>query len=256
MGLAQQLVFGLDPTALFERCIAPCDDWQRRLLESKAKRLILNLHRQAGKTSVCSVLILYYLLYERPGSEVLILSPTERQSTIMLSLVAKFSSMLESVPKLIAESTTRLLWANRSVLHALPGGDDGDGSRGFSPDIILVDEASRVSDELFGACRPMIATKPHGRLILLSTPWGARGTFHKLWTEGEGWEKFELKAVDNPRIDPEFLASEKRELSPLQFASEYECQFVSPDETCMWGPELIDAMFNPGEEEPETRSGL
>ncbi len=254
MGLAQQLVFGLDPASVFEHCIAAPDNWQRRLLDSRAKRLILNLHRQAGKTSVCAVLILYFLLYERPGSEVVILSPTEKQSTIMLSLVAKYHQMLPSTPKLIAESTTRLLWANRSILHALPGGDDGDGSRGYSPDIVLVDEASRVSDELFAAVRPMLATKAHGRLILLSTPWGARGVFHRLWSEGEkdgslGWEKFELKASDNPRIDPEFLASEKRELSPLQFASEYLCEFVSTDETALWTPDIIDSIFNPGEED-------
>ncbi len=253
MGLAQQLLLGLDPTIVFEACIAPADDWQRRLLESTAKRLILNLHRQAGKTSGCAVLILYFLLYERPGAEVVILSPTEKQSTIMLSLVAKYHSMLPATPKLLAESTTRLLWANRSAVYALPGGDDGDGSRGYSPDLILVDEASRVSDDLVASVRPMIATKPHGRLILLSTPWGARGIFHKLWTEGEkdgrlGWERFELHADQNPRVDPEFLASEKREMSPLQFASEYDCQFVSPDATCLWTPETIDAIFNPGEE--------
>ena len=65
---------------------------------------------------------------------------------------------------------------------ALPGNEMT--TRGYSDvGLLVVDEASRVSDELYYSIRPMLAVSG-GRLIALSTPWGARGWFHAAWTGG------------------------------------------------------------------------
>jgi hypothetical protein len=66
-----------------------------------------------------------------------------------------------------------------------------------------------------------------GRLVTLSTPFGARGWWWKEWTEGgESWECYEIPATECPRIPATFLAEERRSLGPLFYASEYECRFV------------------------------
>ncbi len=43
---------------------------------------------------------------------------------------------------------------------------------------LKIDEAARVSDELYRAVRPMLATSG-GRIVLLSTPFGKRGFFFR-----------------------------------------------------------------------------
>ena len=49
--------------------------------------------------------------------------------------------------------------------------------RGFSaPALVVEDEAARVPDALYRTIRPMLATAPAGRLILLSTPFGQPGS--------------------------------------------------------------------------------
>ena len=57
------------------------DPWQADVLETASKRLILCCSRQAGKSTVSSVLAIHTALY-RPGSLVVMVSPSQRQSGI------------------------------------------------------------------------------------------------------------------------------------------------------------------------------
>ncbi len=68
----------------------------------------------------------------------------------------------------------------------------------------------------------------------MSTPFGKRGHFYKEWSEGQGWERIQIKAIDCPRISPEFLEEEKRSLGEWWYKQEYMCEFV----------ETIDQIFS------------
>jgi hypothetical protein len=99
--------------------------------------------------------------------------------------------------------------------------------RGFSgASLIIEDEAARVSDQLYYAIRPMLATSS-GRLILMSTPFGKRGHFYEAWENGgDLWERIMIPASACPRISPQFLAEEHEALGDWWFSQEYGCQFV------------------------------
>ena len=49
--------------------------------------------------------------------------------------------------------------------------------------LLLVDEAARVSDDLYMAVRPMMAVSG-GMWWLMSTPMGKRGLFYEAWANG------------------------------------------------------------------------
>jgi len=68
----------------------------------------------------------------------------------------------------------------------------------------------------------------------MSTPFGKRGHFYKEWSEGQGWERIQINAINCPRISPEFLEEEKRSLGEWWFKQEYMCEFV----------ETIDQVFS------------
>ena len=56
--------------------------------------------------------------------------------------------------------------------------------RGFSAvSLLVIDEASRVSDEMYKALRPMLAASD-GDLWVLSAPSGQRGFFYEIWANG------------------------------------------------------------------------
>ena len=77
------------------------------------------------------------------------------------------------------------------------------------PAVLLVDEASRVRDELWATISPMLAAAPAAQQILLSTPAGASGEFHRAWSSDEDWERVQITADQCPRISAEHLAAER-----------------------------------------------
>jgi hypothetical protein len=202
------------------------DDWQRDALQSEARQLLLNVTRQGGKSTVAALLGLHEAL-SKPNALVLAVSPGERQSKLLFrKLMGYYRALGKPVPSVV-ENKLSLELANGSEVHALPGQEDT--IRGFSAvTLLLVDEASRVADDLIAAVRPMLAVSG-GRLVTMSTPFGKRGWWWQSWSEGgDDWTRFEIPAAACPRISPAFLAEERRALPPMWFASEYECQFVDP----------------------------
>ena len=67
------------PLALAEALGIGLDGWQRRVLASSARRLILKGPRQIGKSTVSGLLSLHVALTV-PGSLVLLIAPTQDQS--------------------------------------------------------------------------------------------------------------------------------------------------------------------------------
>jgi hypothetical protein len=223
--LAQDLALALDPAQLFRRAIgSPPDDWQARLLRSDARQILLNCTRQAGKSTSTASLALHTALYE-PGALILILAPAERQSKELFRKVRQQAGAL-GIPNSAIERDTALEieLVNGARMVCLPGKDAT--IRGFSAvSLLIVDEAARVSDELYRGVRPMLAVS-NGRVVLLSSPFGRRGFFFEEWANGGAtWERYEVPATLIPRIPAAFLEEERRALGPF-FEGEYMCKFL------------------------------
>jgi hypothetical protein len=203
---------------------AAADPWQETVLKSEDPRICLNCCRQSGKSSVVAVKALHIGLYE-PKSLILLLSRSLRQSgELARKVFTAYESSGRKVPP-EAETKQTLELSNGSRILALPGGDEG-AIRGFSGARCLVlDEAARIPDALWVAVRPMIAVSG-GSLMLLSTPFGRRGFFYRVWSESERWLKIRIPADQCPRLSPEFLAEERRELGERWYHQEYGCGFV------------------------------
>jgi phage FluMu gp28-like protein len=202
------------------------DAWQGQLLRSKPPRVLLNCARQSGKSTMAAIIALHQAL-RHPPSLVLILAPAERQAKEFSKVATAYQALGHLIP---ADSYRKMGMelANGSRIEALPGTEKT--IRGFSGvDLLLVDEASRVADELYYAVRPMLAVSG-GRLMMLSTPYGRRGVFFEEWTDGQGWERYEVPAVQCPRISEEFLEEERRTLPRRVFRQEYECSFEETDD--------------------------
>jgi hypothetical protein len=171
-----------------------------------------------------------------------LVSKTERQSLeLFRKVVDTYHRLGDPVPA-VRELTFSLELANGSRVIALPG--DPSTIRGFSgPWLIVVDEAALVDDALFTAVLPMLAVSG-GRLICLSTPFGRRGFFCDQWENGDpAWERITAKGTECPRIDPEFLAEQRRLLGPRMFAQEFDCQFVEAVDQ-VFSTESVEAIFH------------
>ncbi len=218
-----------DAVLMAERAGIIPDPWQADLLRSDAKQMVLNCSRQSGKSTVSSVLTIHQGIY-KDNSLSLLLSPSLRQSQELFRKVQTVYNNLHSpmIPQTTDESALRMQFDNGSRIIALPGTEAT--IRGFSDvDLLIIDEASRVSDALYQSVRPMLAVSG-GRIILLSTPFGKRGFFHQEWTEGEDWQRVKITADECPRIDQGWLERERKMIGDWWFLQEYFCEFVETND--------------------------
>lgn len=222
--LGDDLRNALDPVAFASSLgFDQPDPWQVNTLRSTAKRLLLNCARQSGKSTVASILGLHKALYSH-NSLILLVSPSLRQSSELFRKVADWMGRFDHPLSLDEDNKLSCSLQNGSRIVSLPSSEAT--IRGFSgASLIIEDEASRVSDELYYAIRPMLAVSG-GRLILMSTPFGKRGHFFTEWNDGgPTWERVKIRADQNPRIPPAFLAEERRALGDWWYSQEYECEF-------------------------------
>jgi hypothetical protein len=217
------------------------DPLQERVLRSTSRRGILNCCRQWGKSTVTAAKALYEA-WERPESLVLVVSPCARQSGEFLRKAEGFAAKLGARRKGDGHNALSLALANGSRIVGLPGKEAT--VRGYSAvRLLLIDEASRVSDEMYYALRPMLAVSD-GALWLMSTPHGKRGFFWEEWENGgPEWERVRARGTECPRIAPRFLEEERGRLGERMFRQEYLCEF---EETAagLFSREMIDRAFS------------
>jgi hypothetical protein len=220
--------YQLDPVKFAqERLDFHPDNLQRAVLDLHARRGILNCSRQWGKSTLTAVKAVHRALTSE--SLIVVVSPCERQSAEFVRKAARFVARLGIRPRGDGDNATSLLFPNGSRIVGLPGTEAT--IRGFSAvSLLLIDEASRVPDDLYKAVRPMLAVSG-GSLWLMSTPNGKRGFFYETWAGQIGsWLKIKATAAECRRIPEAFLEEERRELGDRMFRQEYMCEFLAAED--------------------------
>ena len=199
------------------------DAAQREVLCSDQQRGLLNCTRQWGKSTVTAAKAVHHAVHF-PESLTLVVSPSARQTGEFIRKAAGFVRKLKIRPKGDGDNEISLELPNRARIVGLPGSEAT--VRGFSAvSLLLVDEAARVSDELYLAIRPMLAVSD-GALWLMSTPFGKRGFFYEAWANGgPTWARIRASAMDCPRISRKFLEEERATMGERWFRQEYLCEF-------------------------------
>ena len=219
------LALRVDPCETFRNAGLEADPWQQAFLLSRQPRRLLLTARQVGKSTVAAAMALHRALHE-VDFLALIVSPAQRQSTLLLERIFTLFKAQPTVIRIVAQSKTHLVFSNGSSILSLPASEQG--IRGFSPQLLVIDEAARLSEKAFGAVSPMLgATK--GTFVALTTPGPPSGWFHALWESPEDFERTTIDAYHCPRISAEHLAREKRLLPAHVFAREYLATFSESD---------------------------
>jgi hypothetical protein len=204
------------------------DEHQSAILRSTAKRGILNCTRQWGKTTV-SVAKAVHRVFTIPKSLVVVASPGARQSGEWMKKAAEMLEQLNIPKRGDGYNKISLLLPNGSRIVGLP--EVEAKVRGFSAlSMLVIDEAARVSDEMYRALRPMLSVG-NGDLWMMSTPFGKQGFFYETWEHGgshggESWMRVRVPATECARISQEFLEEQRSVMGMDSFRQEHMCEFV------------------------------
>ena len=223
------------------------DPIQTRALDPSIRRGLLNCCRQWGKSTTVAVRAVHQAVHH-PHSLTIVASPSGRQSGEFVRKAGAFLRALGIPARGDGDNEISLALPNGSRIVGLPGREAT--IRGFSNvSLLLIDEASRVPEELYQAVRPIVAANPDAAIWLMSTPNGRQGFFYDEWSQGgPEWTRVETPATPCPRIRPEFLEEERRHVTDQVFRQEYLCEFLAAD-FAYFDPEAIEDAFRPRPEE-------
>ncbi len=238
--LTLDLTHHLDPVVFAEEALKyALDPWQKKALRWAGKKMIMCCSRQSGKSTVSAIIAAHRALFF-PKSLTLLVSPSQRQSSELFKKVIDELSKLPDQPKRVEDNKLSITLATGSRIVSLPSTEAT--VRGYSgASLIVIDEASRVPDQLYYSLSPMVAVSG-GQMLLLSTPAGKRGFYHQAWiSDDDEWEKISVTAEECPRISDKFLEQEKKNIGDFWFKQEYLCEFLEAEGSLFSYEEIEDA---------------
>jgi cytochrome c-type biogenesis protein CcmE len=220
------------------------DEWQVQVLASDHPRKILCCGRQTGKSTVAAILAIHKALTQ-PGSTVLVVAPGERQAKLLFSKAASLYKQAGYPLPAHSERRTGLELSNGSIIEALPAVERT--TRGYSVDLLVVDEAAAVADmDYHGILPALIATQ--GQQVLLSTPRGKRGFFHEIWFSAEeNWQRIMVRSDEVGRIRAQDLEVFKSAMPEQFYRQEFYCEFLDT-EGGLFSYEDIEAALAAGDD--------
>lgn len=240
--LGAAFVEALDPVAFARGRGFIAESWQSDLLRTAARRVVVPCSRQVGKTETTSYKALHGAL-NFAGRDVLIISPSQRQSVEMLLRIKSIYRGMRSAPRLVKDNDSEMVLHNGSRIISLPG---TEGTvRGFANvRLLIIDEAARVEDDVFASVLPMVGSD--GQLMALSTPWGQRGWFYELSVEAprNGWERHRVTVYDSGQWNKARIAEVRASVGKFVFASDYEAEFQDTDDQ-LFSTEDVRRAFTP-----------
>ena len=170
---------------VFARTLVGHALWPHQLdaARSPARYRVICAGRQVGKSRLLSVLSLHKA-FTTAGALVLIVSAGEVAAQRLLEDVA---ALAQGSPLLrgsvLDESKSQVTLSNGSVIMSVPASQRQ--IRGWAVDLLIVDEAAFIDPDIWRAAEPAIIARPGSRILLCSTPWGARDHFFRvLWQRG------------------------------------------------------------------------
>jgi phage FluMu gp28-like protein len=184
--------------------------------------------RQVGKTTLAAIKALHFAL-ARNGVRILIVSAGLRQSMILFDKILEMSEAALPAKLLTTYKTrTKMRFANGSQIVALPCGRDGATLRGFTSDMVILDEANFIPRIVIeSVVRPSMITRPEARLIMISTPWMRDHPFYEALSKPElGFKTYTWPTSINPMISKERLELERKTIGEYDFNREYNAIFL------------------------------
>lgn len=156
--------------------------------------------RQIGKSTMVAAYVVWYI-FTNEDKNILILSQDRDASRRFYNTVMSFILNNEILAGSIKGETLQSItqFTNGVQMQNKAPGREGKSTRGDAVDLLIIDEADFIAEEVFVAAEQTTASR-HGAIILISTPNKKGSTFHQYFTDGN---RAHLKAKGELPIDEE-----------------------------------------------------
>jgi len=205
--------------------------YQIRFLQDEAKKIAVRAGRKVGKTEEIAVKALYTALY-KPRQEILLVAPVMRQSKEIL--FARIEWMVSNKPEILKEVKHKsrgmdvafIIFKNGSRIMAIPAGSTSDRIRGFTPTMIIVDEAGFVPEPAWTVLEESLLGTKDAVIILSSTPKRNVGRYYDAFKKGSGFSTYHIPCRLCPRITEKEIEDAKKRRTFVDYQREICGEFA------------------------------
>ncbi len=195
-------IIGIEPTY-----------YQKEFMDHPAERKAFVAGRQVGKSRVASWMALHFAV-THPNTTTLVTADALRQSSELFQTIQGEigeSEMSDEMWGIERQTQTIMEFDNGSRIMCVPTGRSGNKIRGFTADMVIVDEAAFIEDHIFeDVLEPMMFVSD-GKMVLISTPFGKSGYFYQKATDPNWYSTYEerdgemrgISSYDNPHASEE-----------------------------------------------------
>jgi hypothetical protein len=232
----------------------PLRRWQVAALALAQRMTVIVAPRQTGKSYSLALLAAWWA-FTKPGQTVLIVSAGDDAAKRLLGMIRQVAAHPLLRGSTVDESQSLLTLTNGSTVRSVPQSERA--VRGWSVDLLLVDEAAMVSEDvLLGAALPTTAARPDARIVLASSPWATAGAFYRFATaDTPGVVTFQWALRDADWIAEAVIEQARATLPPLRFAAEFEGRFVGREDAYFDPDSILRAVAAYAPLQPEQANG-
>lgn len=217
----------------------------------KSRKMMLATSRQIGKTSIATVIVLHYALFNSHKKIFLLANKADTA----LEILSRIQLAYEYLPKWLKSGIVE--W-NKSTVQFDNGtsiaarSSSSDSIRGQSCSLLYIDECAFVQnwDEFSASVLPVLSSGKDTKMIFTSTPNGLNHFYR--YYEGakkidpetgksfNGFDLIEVKWNEVPGRDAKWKEETLQTLNydMMRFAQEYEVQFLGSSGTLISGYKL------------------
>ena len=238
---------------------SPFDYQQRLLFDLFTKdRIVAVLCRQTGKSdTIAHYVALQSLL--KTNINILIFAPTDRQTGELFSKIYNVGMNIPLFKAITKRATQREIELKNGVrIVAQTVGDKGEGIRGYTGHIIILEEAGSIKDSIVQeVILPMGATAKFRtgkevKFIKIGTPRGMNHFYESYQNSMYEVHQYDYRyAVRAGLHSNEFYDQRRKDTQDMEFRTEYEAEFIA-DQDAYFSYEMID--YCTGEPEIEEKA--
>jgi hypothetical protein len=219
----------------------PLAKWQAESLGLESRVTYIIGARQSGKSRSVAVLAAWWAFRE-PDQHVLVISAGELGSKRLLAMVAQ---LVASSPLLAAsvvdEQTGLLRLTNRSTVRSVAA--SSRAIRGWSIDLLILDEATELTDEIIDVALPTAAARPDARIVFASTGGAPVGRAYETYMAGldprsKTVRSFKWALRDARWISKAAIEHERNTMPPWRFQAEYLGEWAGSVDS-LFPPDLL-----------------
>lgn len=198
--------------------------------------------RQLGLSTLTAAYASWLALFHKDKNILIIAT----KLAVAQNFIKKVKVLIKSLPswlilpEIVADNKQSIEFSHGSSIKAIPTSDDAGRSEALT--LLIIDEAAFVRnfDELWMGLYPTLSTG--GRAIVLSTPNGVGGQYHKLYTDAlEDLNDFNAITLPwnvHPERDDDWFKKETMNMTRRQIAQELNCDFASSGETFLTNEDI------------------